>query len=158
LAEDLPDPYIALTRLYSHRDYRDPDRARRAMTAAERRGHPRGVREHAQLGDLSHDEGDVLYRQARDLRGTASEEPLLVRARAELAGALAEYEQSKGFGQSNQRIREINVALRRVDARLADIRVPVSDSPDAPTPEVLTAQAAPPEPAPPPSEPEEPSQ
>jgi serine/threonine-protein kinase len=158
LARDLPDPYIALTRLYSHRDYRDPDRARRAMAAAEQRGHTRGLREHAQLGDLSRDEGDVLYRQARDLRGTTSEEPLLVRARAELATALAEYEQSRGFGQSNERIREINQALRRLDARLAEIKVPAPEEPAAPAPDLQTAQAAPPEPPPPPAEPLEPSQ
>lgn len=122
LAPDLPDPYVALTRLYTHRDYRDADLARRAMAAAERRGHERGLREHAQLGDLARDEGDLLYRQARDLRETTSEEPLLVRARAELAGALAAYELSKGYGQSSVRIREINEALRAVDARLAEIR------------------------------------
>jgi hypothetical protein len=122
LAPDLPDPYLALTRLYTHRDYRDPDRARRAMAAAERRGHLRGVREHAQLGDLSRDDGDLLFRQARDVRGTGSEEPLLVRARAELVSALAEYELSKGFGQSNTRIKEINDAIRRLDVRLAEIR------------------------------------
>jgi hypothetical protein len=131
LAPDLPDPYVALTRLYTHRDYRDPDRARRAMAAAERRGHERGVREHAQLGDLARDEGDLLYRQARDLRETGSEEPLLVRARAELVTALAEYELSKGYGQANVRIREINDALRRVDQRLADLRAGPGAAPQA---------------------------
>lgn len=122
LAPELPDPYVALTRVYSHRDYRDPGRARRAMAAAERRGHQRGTREHAQLGDLARDEGELLYQQARDLRDTASEEPLLMRARAEMVAALAEYELSKGYGQSNLRIREINALLRRLDARLAEIR------------------------------------
>jgi hypothetical protein len=125
LAPDLPDPHLALTRLYTHRDFRDPDRARRAMSAAERLGHPRGIREYAQLGDLSRDEGDLLYRQARDVRGTGSEEPLLVRARTELANALAAYELSKGFGQSSIRINEISALLRRLDARLAEIREPI---------------------------------
>ena len=156
LAPDLPDPHLALTRLYTHRDYRDPDRARRAMSAAERLGHPRGIREYAQLGDLSRDEGDVLYRQARDVRGTGSEEPLLVRARTELANALAAYELSKGFGQSSTRINEISAVVRRIDARLADIRG-VVDEPDTPevarperflaTPEPLVRlPPAPPEP------------
>jgi hypothetical protein len=131
LAPDLPDPHLALTRLYTHRDYRDPDRARRAMSAAERLGHPRGIREYAQLGDLSRDEGDLLYRQARDVRGTGSEEPLLVRARTELANALAAYELSKGFGQSSVRINEISALIRRIDARLADIRGQI-DEPAAP--------------------------
>jgi serine/threonine protein kinase len=137
LAPDLPDPYLALTRLYTHRDYRDPDRARRAMAAAERRGHLRGVREHAQLGDLSRDDGDLLFRQARDVRGTGSEEPLLVRARAELVSALGEYELSKGFGQSNLRIKEINDAIRRLDVRLAAIREQLQ--PPAAPPEVEAA-------------------
>jgi hypothetical protein len=121
-APDLLDPYLGLTRLYTHREYRDPDRARRAMSAAERLGHPRGIREHGQLGDLFKDEGDLLFRQARDVRGTGSEEPLLVRARAELVSALGEYEQSKGFGQTNTRIKEINDAIQRIDARLSAIR------------------------------------
>jgi hypothetical protein len=141
LAPDLPDPYVALTRLYTHRDYRDPDRARRAMAAAERRGHERGVREHAQLGDLARDEGDLLYRQARDLRNTGSEEPLLVRARAELVNALAEYELSKGYGQANLRIREIAEALRLVDARLADLRGGQQNPPPPPERPIEAAQA-----------------
>ena len=127
LEPTLPDPHLALTRLYTHRDFRDPDRARRAMSAAERLGHPRGIREYAQLGDLSRDEGDVLYRQAREVRGTGSEEPLLVRARTELANAVAAYELSKGFGQSSTRIVEITAVIRRIDARLADIRRPVEE-------------------------------
>jgi serine/threonine protein kinase len=142
LAPDLPDPYLALARLYTHRDYRDPDRARRAIAAAERRGHARGVREHAQLGDLSRDEGDILYTQARDVRDTGSEEPLLVRARAELMTALAEYELSKGYGQSSLRIKEITRALRRLDARLAEIRAASGDT--VPALEFEAAHAAPP--------------
>ncbi len=143
LAPDLPDPYVALTRLYTHRDYQDADLARRAMAAAERRGHERGLREHAQLGDLARDEGDLLYRQARDLRETTSEEPLLVRARAELAGALAAYELSKGYGQSNVRIREINEAVRAVDARLAEIR---GEAARPPQPLEAAIEVAPPAP------------
>ncbi len=143
LAPDLPDPYVALTRLYTHRDYRDADLARRAMAAAERRGHERGLREHAPLGDLARDEGDLLYRQARDLRETTSEEPLLVRARAELAGALAAYELSKGYGQSNVRIREINEAVRAVDARLAEIR---GEAARPPQPLEAAIEVAPPAP------------
>jgi hypothetical protein len=121
LAPELPDPYIGLTRIYTHREYRDPERARWAMSEAERRGHPRGIREHAQLGDLFKDEGDLLYRQARSVRGTASEDALLGRARAELVNALGEYEQSKGFGQTSARILEINDTIRRIDGRLAPL-------------------------------------
>ena len=132
LAPELPDPYLALARLYTHRDYRDPDRARRAIAAAERRGHARGIREHAQLGDLARDEGDILYTQARDVRNTASEEPLLARARAELVTALAEYELSKGYGQSSVRIKEITAALRRLDARLSELRAASDETPRAP--------------------------
>jgi hypothetical protein len=141
LAPDLPDPYLALTRLYTHRDYRDPDRARRAIAAAERRGHARGVREHAQLGDLARDEGDILFTQARDVRNTGSEEPLLARARAELVTALAEYELSKGYGQSSLRIKEITEALRRLDGRLSEIRA-VSNEVMPPTLQFEAAQVA----------------
>jgi hypothetical protein len=149
LEPSLPDPHLALTRLYTHRDYRDPDRARRAMSAAERLGHPRGIREHAQLGDLSRDEGDLLYRQARDVRGTSSEEPLLVRARTELANAVAAYELSKGFGQSSLRLVEITAVIRRIDSRLADIRRPIE--------ELFTVEIVEPDPPPAPPAPPTPS-
>jgi hypothetical protein len=141
LAPDLPDPYLGLARLYTHRDYRDPERARQAMDAAARLGHPPGMREHAQLGDLSRDEADLLYRQARSVRGTGSEEPLLVRARAELGIALNEYEQSRGFGQTNTRIKEINDTIRRIDLRLDTIRVPPAAQEEEPALEVTVGTA-----------------
>jgi hypothetical protein len=46
--------------------------------------------------------------------------------------ALAEYELSKGYGQSSVRIREITGALRRVDARLAELRAASDETPRGP--------------------------
>jgi hypothetical protein len=82
------------------------------------------------------------------VRGTGSEEPLLVRARAELVSALGEYELSKGFGQSSVRIREIGNTIRRIDTRLDDIRGEPTAAPDPPvvpkeTPPVETQDAPP---------------
>jgi len=63
---------------------------------------------------------------------------LMTVASAELVSAVGEYELSKGFGQSNLRIKEINDAIRRLDVRLAEIREQLQ--PPAAPPEVEAAR------------------
>jgi hypothetical protein len=121
LAPHLPDPHIALARIYTY-DIRDPDRARRAMSMAERLGHAPGLRGHAQLGDLFRAEGEAMLRQARELTGMNSEEPALVRARAELASAVDEYDQALGFAESARNSRQASAWIRAIDGRLGELR------------------------------------
>jgi hypothetical protein len=92
------------------------------MGTAEQLGQPPGLRGHAQLGDLLKAEGDAYLRQARMLAGMSSEEPTLVRARTDLAAAIDEYAQARGFAQSARSARQAAAAIAAIDRRLEEIR------------------------------------
>jgi hypothetical protein len=140
LAPNLPDPHIALARIYTYL-IPDPNRARRAISTAEQLGQPPGMRGHAQLGDLLKSEGDAYLRQARMLTGMSSEEPTLVRARTELAAAVEEYAQARGYGQSVRSARQAAAAIRAIDLRLEEIRPAVQTEPAVPAEEAAETPA-----------------
>jgi hypothetical protein len=118
----LPDPYIALARIYSY-GMRSPLLARQALEAAAERGHTPGRREHAQLGDLLDADGRDLYRQARQRRGSPDEAAVLLRAREQLQTALDEYAQGAGFGDADANARRARDLVASIDARLDAIQV-----------------------------------
>ena len=130
LDRSLPDPYLGLARVYTYL-LPDPDLARRALSAAQERGHRPGRREHTELGDLSRTAVEDLLKQARQLRGTASEEPLLTRARVEAGTAIEEYRQAGDFGNSSKYARDLERAVDGIDARLQTIRTPATPVADA---------------------------
>jgi serine/threonine-protein kinase len=130
LAPNLPDPHLALARIYTYY-IRDPERARRAMQTAERLGQAPGLRGHAQLGDLLRAEGESLVHLARDQYGTPSEEPALLRARTELTAAVEEYDKARGFAQSARNGRQAGVWIAAIDDRLAELRQAAIDVHDA---------------------------
>ncbi len=132
LAPGLPDPHLALARIYTYY-IRDPERARRAMQMAEQLGHAPGLRGHAQLGDLFRTEGESLVHLARDQYGTPSEEPALLRARRELTAAVDEYDKARGFAQSARNGRQAGVWISAIDERLTELReqAAAADPPDS---------------------------
>ena len=123
LDPSLPDPYLGLARLYTYL-LPDADLARRALMAAQQRGHRPGRREHTELGDLSRTAAEDLLKQARQLRGTASEEPLLARARVEAGTAIDAYRQAGDYGNSSRYARDLERSMDGIDARLQAIRAP----------------------------------
>ena len=130
LDRTLPDPYLGLARIYTYL-LPDADLARRALTAAEQRGHRPGRREHTELGDLSRSAAEDLLKQARQLRGTASEEPLLARARMEAGTAIDEYRQAGDYANSSKYARDLERSVDGIDARLQTIRTPAAPVADA---------------------------
>jgi len=129
LDSSLPDPYLGLARVYTYL-LPDADLARRAVAAAEQRGHKPGRREHTELGDLSKSAVEDLVKQARQLRGTASEELLLMRARAEADTAIDEYRQAGDYANSSRYARDLERAVYVIDARLQSIRAPEIEAVD----------------------------
>jgi serine/threonine protein kinase len=136
LDSSLPDPYLGLARVYTYL-LPDADLARRAVAAAEQRGHRPGRREHTELGDLSRSAVEDLVKQARQLRGTASEEPLLMRARAEADTAIDEYRQAGDYANSSRYARDLERAVYVIDARLQSIRAPEIEAVDTAVAETL---------------------
>ena len=123
LDSSLADPYLALARVYTYL-LPDADLARRALIAAEQRGHRPGRREHTELGDLSRTAAEDLLKQARQLRGTASEELLLTRARVEAGTAIDEYRLAGDYGNSSRYARDLERSVDGIDRRLQAIRAP----------------------------------
>jgi serine/threonine protein kinase len=136
LDSSLPDPYLGLARVYAYL-LPDADLARRAVAAAEQRGHKPGRREHTELGDLSKSAAEDLVKQARQLRGTASEELLLMRARAEADTAIDEYRQAGDYANSSRYARDLERAVYVIDARLQSIRAPEIEAVDTAAAETL---------------------
>jgi tetratricopeptide (TPR) repeat protein len=133
----LPDPYLGLARIYAY-GMRSPERARQALAAAEERGHRPGKREHAERGDLLDAEARELYRQARQVRGSAEEEPALLRAREHWQTALDEYAAGAGFADADGNARRISGLMAAIDTRLTTIhdeQAPVPSPLDATGPE-----------------------
>ena len=136
LDSSLPDPYLGLARVYTYL-LPDADLARRAVAAAEQRGHKPGRREHTELGDLSRSAVEDLVKQARQLRGTTSEEPLLMRARAEADTAIDEYRQAGDYANSSRFARDLERAVYVIDERLQSIRAPEIEAVDTAAAETL---------------------
>ena len=62
-----PDPQLGLARLYVY-GLKDIDKADAALQQAERRGHPLGNREKAQLADGYRQRADRLWYDSRNVR------------------------------------------------------------------------------------------
>jgi hypothetical protein len=115
LVPNWPDPYLGLARLYAY-ELRDVDKLENALRQAERRNHPWGRREKAQLADAHRAEGERLYQQAIASKARPEQaRKYLDMAEEHFSTAQSWYQQIPGFGNATSASIAISKRLEKLD-------------------------------------------
>jgi tetratricopeptide (TPR) repeat protein len=120
LIPDSPDPPLGLARVYIY-GLHDIDRGYKALQDAEKRGHPLGTREKAQLADGYRDRGNRVYWQSRNVRGLPQEKDELTQALSDYQRALELYQSVEPYGNSTAFIEDVQASVDSVQFRLHEI-------------------------------------
>jgi tetratricopeptide (TPR) repeat protein len=115
-----PDPELGLGRLYIY-GLKDVDKANHAFQEAERRGHPMGNPEKAQLADGYQDRADRLVKDSRNLKGMPQEKEQLKRAKSDYEESLRLYQAVAPYANANKNIMTVEANLQAVENRLQSI-------------------------------------
>jgi serine/threonine protein kinase/tetratricopeptide (TPR) repeat protein len=120
LLPNSPDPALGLARVYVY-GLHDIDKAYYALQQAEKRGHPLGNREQAQLADGYRDRGNRTFWESRKVRDLPPEKEQVQRAKADYERALELYEGIAPYGNSTAFIEDVKASLESVNHRLDEI-------------------------------------
>jgi eukaryotic-like serine/threonine-protein kinase len=121
LLPDSPDPALGLARVYVY-GLHDIDRAYKALQDAEKRGHPLGTREKAQLADGYRDRANRVFWESRNVRGLPQEKDELERSLGDYQRALELYQSIAPYGNSTAFIQDVQASVDSVQFRLNEIQ------------------------------------
>jgi serine/threonine protein kinase len=114
------DPALGLARVYIY-GLHDIDKGYYALQQAEKRGHPLGNRERAQLADGYRDRANRTFWESRKVRDLPPEKEQVQRAKGDYERALELYEGIAPYGTSTEFIEDIKASLESVNHRLNEI-------------------------------------
>jgi serine/threonine protein kinase len=120
LLPNSPDPALGLARVYVY-GLHDIDKGYYALQQAEKRGHPLGNRERAQLADGYRDRANRTFWESRKVRDLPPEKEQVQRAKADYERALELYEGIAPYGNSTSFIEDVKASLESVNHRLDEI-------------------------------------
>lgn len=123
LRPDWPDPFLGLMRTFIY-GIEDIDRGADALRQAQSLGFTAGKRETTQLADGYRTRGETLMRTARTLERMPQETEYLQRAAESLREALTLYGRVPGSSGVATSLRRTQLALERIELRLAEIAQP----------------------------------
>jgi len=115
-----PDPELGLANTYVY-GLRDIDKAYQALQEAQKRGFVLGPREKSQLGDGYWNRANRVFYDSRNVRGMPQERDQIERARDDYQRALELYQSIVPWGNSRDRINDVETSLRSVETRLKEI-------------------------------------
>jgi tetratricopeptide (TPR) repeat protein len=116
-----PDPQLGLARLYVY-GLKDIDKAYAALQQAERRGHPSGNREKAQLADGYRQRADLLWKDSKNVRGLPQEKDQVQKVADDYRRALELYQGITPYGNASAMIARVESALDPVQFRLQQLQ------------------------------------
>jgi len=116
-----PDPQLGLARLYVY-GLKDIDKADAALQQAERRGHPLGNREKAQLADGYRQRADRLWYDSRNVRGLPQEKDQVQKVSNDYHRALQLYQGITPYSNSSAMIARVESSLESVQFRLQQLQ------------------------------------
>jgi tetratricopeptide (TPR) repeat protein len=120
LLPDSPDPALGLARVYVY-GLHDIDRAYKALQDADKRGHPLGTREKAQLADGYRDRGNRVFYESRHVRGLPQEKDELTRALGDYQRAIELYQSVTPYGNSATFLQDVQASVDSIQFRLNEI-------------------------------------